>query len=178
MTRELTLSPAERYDVVITNNEPKNAKYTITNESDSGFEFPLNYAYNKSLSTPEFNQHTAVKELTFDVANNAKPDIEVRMDSSMKMGEGHQWTINGEVFPDAEEFFLNKDELYVIRFYNDSRMFNHSMHIHGSHFKVMNINGIETDSLIWKDTIDVAIQFENAGAWMMHCHILDHEDGG
>lgn len=60
------------------------------------------------------------------------------------------------------------------------------MHIHGSHFKVMNINGIETDSLIWKDTIDVlpgeyidvAIQFENAGAWMMHCHILDHEDGG
>ena len=90
MTRELTLSPAERYDVIITNNEPKNAKYTITNERDSGFEFPLNYAYDKSLSTPEFTQHTAVKELTFDVANNAKPDIEVRMDSSMKMGEGHQ----------------------------------------------------------------------------------------
>ena len=59
MTRELTLSPAERYDVVITNNEPKNAKYTITNERDSGFEFPLNYAYNKSFSTPEFNQHSS-----------------------------------------------------------------------------------------------------------------------
>jgi FtsP/CotA-like multicopper oxidase with cupredoxin domain len=39
---------------------------------------------------------------------------------------------------------------------------------------------------MWKDTmeippgkyIDVAVKFHYSGDWMLHCHIIDHEDNG
>ena len=38
----------------------------------------------------------------------------------------------------------------------------------------------------WKDTVNVpqkqrvrlAVRFDNPGAWMFHCHILEHADRG
>ncbi len=38
----------------------------------------------------------------------------------------------------------------------------------------------------WKDTvvvpvgrfIDIAFSMRNPGDWLLHCHIIDHEDGG
>jgi FtsP/CotA-like multicopper oxidase with cupredoxin domain len=62
----------------------------------------------------------------------------------------------------------------------------HPMHIHGVTFKVVSLNGKEPEHEMWKDTInipageyvDVAFAVQEAGPWMLHCHILDHEDGG
>lgn len=76
-----------------------------------------------------------------------------------RIGETHVWTLTNET------------------------IFAHPFHLHGYFFQVLD------DTLIpeWKDTIDIpvesavriAIRFDDRpGAWMYHCHILDHAEAG
>jgi FtsP/CotA-like multicopper oxidase with cupredoxin domain len=53
---------------------------------------------------------------------------------------------------------------------------------------VLDENGAPVKPLVWKDTVDVpfkssrriVVRFDEdrPGAWMFHCHVLDHADGG
>lgn len=61
--------------------------------------------------------------------------------------------------------------------------FAHPFHLHGFYFQVLDDTRIPE----WKDTIDVpvnseiriAVRFDDrVGAWMFHCHILDHAELG
>lgn len=186
ITESIHLSPGERYDIDFKLDYDQDKNFSITNERNSGMVIPIYYS--KEDSTHQFDSLTPTTERIDFLESKLgdQPDITVRMDSQMRPGRGHEWTINGEIFPDAEKFYMKKGQEYLIRFKNDSRMFNHPMHIHGAHFKVISINGVKPDRLMWKDTfnvpakeyIDVAIVFDNEGEWMLHCHILDHEDGG
>ncbi len=62
----------------------------------------------------------------------------------------------------------------------------HPIHVHGAYFQVISLNGKSPVRETWKDTInvpaaeyvDVAFVTQHPGDWMLHCHILDHEDGG
>ncbi len=185
-TSELTLSPGERYDVDFKVDKEQNENFIIRNERNNGMIIPVQYEYTDNPSQIHEAKPPKERRDSFMKTVEDKVDVELRMDSTMSRGMGHEWTINEDVFPDAEEFDLELNKEYKIRFYNESSMFNHPMHIHGSHFKVLSENGKEVKETIWKDTInveantytDVLIKFENPGDWMLHCHILDHEDGG
>jgi FtsP/CotA-like multicopper oxidase with cupredoxin domain len=101
-----------------------------------------------------------------------------------------QWTINGRAFPDTDPVFAAVGEVVKIRFRNSDTMMmhpmDHAMHVHGASFQVVSLNGQDPPRETWKDTInvpagqfvDIAILFRNPGQWMLHCHIIDHEDGG
>lgn len=64
----------------------------------------------------------------------------------------------------------------------------HPFHIHGTQFKILSRDGKEPpeNERGWKDTISIqpdervkiAIQFKYKGVYMLHCHILEHEDNG
>ena len=62
----------------------------------------------------------------------------------------------------------------------------HPFHVHGAFFQVLSTNGIPAQRLADKDTVIVpmkgrvtlATRFETAGAWMVHCHINEHAEGG
>ncbi len=62
----------------------------------------------------------------------------------------------------------------------------HPIHIHGQRFLVLNINGVEQTNLVWKDTVnvpagayvDILVDMSNPGAWVAHCHILEHIEAG
>ncbi len=182
----LELSPGERVDVEFRITQANDEIFVIKNERNQGFEIQVQYTHEKEEKEIDTVAYKTERVDSFKKGYSDTPDIIVRMDSKMTHGKGHEWTLNGEVFPNAEEFDLEVGKEYMIRFYNDSRMFNHPMHIHGSHFKPISVNGMKVDRIMWKDTmnvlprqyIDVVIRFDREGAWMMHCHILDHEDGG
>lgn len=36
----------------------------------------------------------------------------------------------------------------------------------------------DTVNILPGEYVDIAIKFDNPGAWMSHCHIVDHEDDG
>jgi FtsP/CotA-like multicopper oxidase with cupredoxin domain len=63
----------------------------------------------------------------------------------------------------------------------------HTFHLHGFQFQVLDRNGVPEKSRRWKDTVNIprhetarfVVRFDNyPGKWMFHCHILDHEDHG
>jgi FtsP/CotA-like multicopper oxidase with cupredoxin domain len=101
-----------------------------------------------------------------------------------------QWTINGASYPDTEPLFVKLGSVVKVRFVNrDIQMMHpmdHAMHLHGTFFQVVSENGARPERETWKDTVnvpagrfvDVAFVMRNPGAWMLHCHIIDHEDGG
>ena len=63
----------------------------------------------------------------------------------------------------------------------------HPFHLHGFQFQLLDRNGVPEKDRRWKDSINVpkhetarfVVRFDNhPGLWMLHCHILDHEDHG
>jgi blue copper oxidase len=116
-----------------------------------------------------------------------------------------RWRINDRVFVMGEtpiEAKRGTVETWLIRNYFNSMP--HAMHLHGFHFQVLErqtspdqLAALKIDSqgrlatdLAWKDTvlvwpgesvkiaIDFALPFEGVQTYMVHCHNLEHEDGG
>jgi FtsP/CotA-like multicopper oxidase with cupredoxin domain len=63
----------------------------------------------------------------------------------------------------------------------------HPFHLHGFQFQILDRNGVPEPFRSWKDTVNVPkhetvrliVRFaDHPGKWMLHCHILDHEDQG
>jgi FtsP/CotA-like multicopper oxidase with cupredoxin domain len=61
----------------------------------------------------------------------------------------------------------------------------HPMHVHGHTFKVLSANKLKRPEH-WADTVlvlpeervDIAFVADNPGNWMIHCHIIEHQDTG
>ena len=100
---------------------------------------------------------------------------------------GHnEFRINGVPFWKAQPFKAKVGETQLWTVTNDSA-FDHPLHIHGFFFMVVDEKGAPIQPMVWKDTVNIPIKttarflitFDNRpGTWMMHCHILDHAEGG
>lgn len=68
---------------------------------------------------------------------------------------------------------------------NDTQ-WDHAIHIHGHHFRIISRQGISTGDLAWLDTVMIgpgevlqtAFVADNPGEWMIHCHMLEHSASG
>ena len=77
-----------------------------------------------------------------------------------------------------------------IRLVNDmdqDHPMHHPFHIHGAgRFLVLARDGVSDANLVWKDTVlvranetvDILLDVTNAGTWMAHCHIAEHNQSG
>ena len=62
----------------------------------------------------------------------------------------------------------------------------HPIHVHGQRFLVLSVNGVSPTIRAWKDTVllpagaavDILVEFDNPGRWMLHCHIAEHVESG
>lgn len=116
--------------------------------------------------------------------------------SSRRGGEfGIEWTINGQAFSHqalaghahhaAPAFTMKKGTFQHFQFVNDSYRL-HPFHIHGMFLRLLARNGTPVDEPFFRDTVlihsretvDVGLVPEDAGRWMMHCHILEHAEAG
>jgi FtsP/CotA-like multicopper oxidase with cupredoxin domain len=103
-------------------------------------------------------------------------------------GMGMAWTINGiaatahDMAPMLE---LERGRSYVLALANETAWW-HPIHLHGHAFRVLARNGTPTRYREWRDTVllqpqervEVAFVADNPGSWMLHCHVLDHQNGG
>lgn len=100
---------------------------------------------------------------------------------------GH-WRVNGRAGLGHGEpplFQAQLGETCLLHLHNDSD-FDHPIHLHGYAFRVLK-RGAEPLALPeWRDTLllrprqsmEVAFRADNPGAWMLHCHILEHQTAG
>jgi len=210
MTDVITLSPGERIDAeVAATGAPGSTAVIMSDRPELGIRIPITYKAGSrtALASP----FVAPASRAFPRIKERIPDAVLELNSAMGMMSGGgggmggmqgmmgmgsstsgmmQWTINGKSFPDTEPIFVKVGEVVRVRLRNsDTAMMHpmdHPIHIHGTYFQVVSLNGQDPPRETWKDTIvvpagqsvDIAFVMKNAGQWMLHCHIIDHEDGG
>jgi FtsP/CotA-like multicopper oxidase with cupredoxin domain len=99
-------------------------------------------------------------------------------------------TINGLLYEmHRTDFSVPFDELEVWEFQNHAEHM-HPMHVHGALFQVLSRGtspALPPEDTGWKDTVlvfphetvRVLVKFDaHEGAFVLHCHNLEHEDGG
>ena len=178
-TKNLTLYPGQRMDVEVVLADTENQSYTI---QDGNASIRLNYQANtkaakKSPFVPAKGENPAPALL------GKVPDFTIALAGGMS-----GWTMNGKTFPDTAAMPVKIGQTVKVRFTNGSGMMSidHPIHIHGAHFQILAINGVSTNDNTWYDTYpiktgtttDIAIAFSETGTWVIHCHILNHEDNG
>jgi FtsP/CotA-like multicopper oxidase with cupredoxin domain len=110
------------------------------------------------------------------------------VDMREMMHNGRAWAINGVAATGHmmdPMLTLQKGRSYVLMLDNLTA-WHHPIHLHGHSFRVVRRNGKATRYSEWRDTVlldpqdqaDIAFVADNPGDWMLHCHILEHQEGG
>lgn len=138
---------------------------------------------------PEPNLANA-RELPLEMAGGAMGGMRIMMqrglDPQALMADGKFWIFNGA--PGSLEtpmFKVARGESVVLNVSNLSG-FPHAVHLHGHHFRVLELNGTELDPADWHDTVTlepeerarIAFVADNPGKWLLHCHMLGHAASG
>lgn len=98
------------------------------------------------------------------------------------------WTLNGIAAHSMvmePMFTLKRGRSYRWKIKNDTA-WDHPMHLHGHHFRILSRNGKPEPHKPWADTVllhldetaEVAFVADNPGDWLFHCHVLEHHVGG
>jgi len=84
---------------------------------------------------------------------------------------------------------FKKGDIVKVKIFNDDKSMHpmqHPIHIHGQKFLVLSTNGEKSTNLVWKDTaliqtgdtVELLVQMDNPGDWVIHCHIPEHMEAG
>jgi FtsP/CotA-like multicopper oxidase with cupredoxin domain len=101
------------------------------------------------------------------------------------------WAMNGQTWPSMEEGHLPpplavfaKGKTIVVEVIN-ATPHPHPIHLHGHTFKVLSSNKdkvlphfADTALVRPKERLKIAFVADNPGAWMLHCHIIEHQETG
>ena len=90
-------------------------------------------------------------------------------------------SLNGKSFPSTDPYVYKKNDWFIVNYYNEGFM-SHPMHLHQLWQLVIAKDGIPLEQPYWMDTLNiapgerytVAVNANVAGAWVWHCHILNH----
>jgi FtsP/CotA-like multicopper oxidase with cupredoxin domain len=184
----LIVTPGERADAVFTPADPpgtQNVLRWVPTERGYGS------TYNRS-SEPMLNIETVaetpvipepiptelrtIEPIDITNAKHRTLDLTIAIASTVEMG------VNGVPYWQAKPFDISLGDTEVWRIVNNTD-FSHPFHLHGYFFQVLDDSRVPE----WKDTVNVptkselsiAVRFdERPGAWMYHCHILDHAEAG
>jgi FtsP/CotA-like multicopper oxidase with cupredoxin domain len=184
----IIVTPGERADAVFTPADPPGSRNVLRwVPTERGYGSTFNRASEEMLYIETVADAPVVPEPIpeelrtiepIDVTNATHRTLEltISIGSTVEMG------INGVPHWKAEpiETFVGATEVW--RIVNDTD-FSHPFHLHGYFFQVLDDSRVPE----WKDTVDVrtkseltiAVRFDDRpGAWMYHCHILDHAEVG
>ena len=143
------------------------------------------------LSEPDMAR-AQVHELKFEGGAMGRMHRGVLDGAELDMRElvrrGKAWAINGVVSGSHDmkpALVLERGRSYVFKLHNDTN-FDHPIHLHGLAFRIVTRNGNRTPHREWADTVflprgqraEIAFVADNPGDWMLHCHVLEHMEGG
>ena len=190
------ISPGERYDFLITANNP--GAWAIaavsSNEFQRGARAVLRYREAQGTSNPplefvpdelngnlpDLSDLLSSEDLDFpQISNEFDREIDLVLSGSRR---SYEWLINGKRGLD-EPFEIRSGERIRVRIQNRSMMW-HPMHLHGHSFRVN--NGRRTapvkDTVLVKPTMHGRVEFkflaDNPGNWLIHCHHAYHLAAG
>ncbi|QHE72973.1 multicopper oxidase family protein [Rhodococcus sp. WAY2] len=94
---------------------------------------------------------------------------------------GYRWTINGATYGEHTPLEITQGQRVRLRFVNQTMMF-HPMHLHGHTFQVVDGQGAgprkDTTLVLPNQSVEVDLDADNPGQWLVHCHNLYHGEAG
>ena len=194
----LGIAPGERYDALITANNPGTwsiAVSSLFNRNIVRSRAIMKYSGSTVPDpSPSFVPQNLSSGLMLDYAMLSSPiavdPITPTPDRSYPVvlsgGPGYNFFINGEAWPNVTPFAVAEGEEVQM---NMTAMGGgiHPMHIHGHFFRLMGTAGgtthppIKDTVMVWPgmmNTVQVQFLADNPGRWMFHCHQLYHAERG
>jgi FtsP/CotA-like multicopper oxidase with cupredoxin domain len=184
----LIVTPGERADAVFTPADaPGTTNVLSWVPTERGYGSTFNRASEPLLTietvadapvTPEPipTELRDIERIDVAGARERTLDLTIAISSTVEMG------VNGVPYWNAKPIEAAIGDTEIWRIVNNTD-FSHPFHLHGYFFQVLDDSRVPE----WKDTVNVptkseltiAVRFdERPGAWMYHCHILDHADAG
>ncbi|WP_374313118.1 multicopper oxidase family protein [Dongia sp.] len=101
------------------------------------------------------------------------------------------WALNGQPWPSQSHEVLppplvtfQQGKTYIIEIINQTPHI-HPVHLHGHTFKVLSSNKgdvvphfADTTLVAPKERVKIALVADSPGDWMIHCHIIEHQETG
>jgi len=188
-TPVLRIAPGERYDLLV--DIGGNAGDTLElrdvgNDHGSAANMPetmltvrIEYGLPIDASPPSTTKLPAlpVTEMT--------PERSFLLEEDLDNKYGPVFTINKEIWPFNKPIAGTLGALEVWRVQN-ATMGDHPFHLHGMFFQTLDVDGVPSSPLGWKDTVLIpsgsflrfAVRYDEPGVWMYHCQIPEHAERG
>jgi FtsP/CotA-like multicopper oxidase with cupredoxin domain len=115
-------------------------------------------------------------------------EINARTDESnmiWKLVDEETGAVNGAI--DWRFVVGDRVKIRLVNTMDSDHPMHHPFHVHGAgRFLVLARDGVAESNLVWKDTVlvragetvDIMLEVTNAGWWMAHCHIAEHNQDG
>ena len=193
-SNQFQLAVGQRIDVLVTIPQGENAYPILAQGEGTAMQTGLILTTPKA-NIPKLNEKTSNKAgaLNYDQefkfkalqpmsAKTPGQTLTVNLEGDMM---SYVWTINNQKWPEIKPLTVQKNKRVELVF-NNKTMMAHPMHLHGHVFEVTEIDGKKISDGLLHDTVlvlpksTVKVQFDsdNPGNWMMHCHMLYHQEGG
>ena len=182
----LLLGMGERYDVVVT---AKSGAFAIVavpeGKTDQASEAVLRTT--SAATPPKIGSRPA--GLKGQVLNygDMKPTDAVRLPSRKPTRTttirltasmtGYNHGVDSRSFPDTAPIVISQGERLRLRIVNNTMMF-HPIHLHGHTFQVVGSSRKDTVNVEAMRAVEVDIEADNPGQWMLHCHNTYHLESG
>jgi len=185
----LVLAPAERADIVVDfSSLPVGSSVVLQNSLGSGSTANI-MRFDVDRVEPDTSQlPLGLRPLEkLSASQAARTRTFTFSGGMMGMMGGAPWLINGKPFdPDRVDADPKLGTVEIWEFRNMSMM-DHPAHLHQAMFQILDINGNPPPPTHagWKDTVNVPpmgtvriiMRFADyAGKYVLHCHVLEHED--
>jgi FtsP/CotA-like multicopper oxidase with cupredoxin domain len=190
----LVIAPGERADVVVAPKLAPGSELQI-------LSFPFNRGYGSvEFRTAEQLMTLAAADLPpYDgvvapqtrrtiepLSTSGATPVDIEFTLAQRADGTFEYGISGSPFAKRHPISAKPGETQVWTIVNKTK-WSHPFHLHGFFFQVLDEKGNHIEPLEWKDTVNVPLEQtvklvvrydDRPGAWMFHCHILDHADGG
>lgn len=201
---KVVLGPGQRADLVIDMEGRPGEGFDVVD----GFYPRMAYRLTRLTYSAEAPLRDSPLDAPIALAANPLPEPElagaVRQDvvldggmhGAMPKGAGPRgpfWALNGVAAMNHQSMGHHLEPLITVKrgqtqvtaFVNETGWW-HPMHLHGFPFRVLSRNGRPAEHREWRDTVllgpretaEIAFVAEEAGDWMLHCHVLEHQETG
>ena len=108
----------------------------------------------------------------------------IKLSESASLKTGVDFFVNDDIHVNDKPVKVGELQIWEV---SNTSMMDHPFHLHGFFFQVIEVNGKAPEYMAWKDTVNlppaskikIAWMPDNRpGAWMYHCHILEHHAAG
>ena len=191
-TDKLLIVPGERYDVVLIPRGKPGDEAVLTDETygrghDTGKEPPMPLATMRiSGDAPLAGRALPASFPDIERLPGGNANTTITFDE--KYVNGHPtFSVDGALYPNVPPLAVTNGSVHVFDLVNNAEM-DHPFHLHGFFFQVLSQGGVavpperlankDTLKLPQKTTTRIVTRFDRPGAWMYHCHILEHVSRG